>query len=299
MGRDNFEEQHAQVVFSHDGNHPSIALEATILSLRYAHATEEHITITENDENLRKKLSTYAATTSPTLQTSQPNPRIKSTLALASSLAPTDPLLDNTLHLWTLTHLLLPTAPAWTIDIDLHPPSPTDPATSSDPSSHPITNPHTVYRLTLHLRAILESLAATHAQTLLLTLERRLERRSHCQNPATLLIGVLLLHCVERMSSLFTSFPPSDQWPLAQPPEFYVAQADRFADFMVKLFRMRGVGVGVGMFVEEGTGRLRAREGEGDGGVREWVEGLGLKEGEGERGNGEGRFWEGLLLPGR
>lgn len=96
------------------------------------------------------------------------------------------------------------------------------------------------------------------------------------------------------MSSLFTSFP---EWPLTQPPDYYVAQADRFADFVVKLFRMRGVGVGAGVFVEEGTGRLRGREGEGDEGVREWVEGLGLVEGEG--GAGEGRFWGGLLLPGR
>lgn len=99
------------------------------------------------------------------------------------------------------------------------------------------------------------------------------------------------------MSSLFTSLPSSDEWPLAQPPAYYVAQADRFADLVVKLFRMRGVGVGVGTFSEEGTGRLRVVEGEGDEGVREWVEGLGLGEGEGA--GGEGGFWEGLLLPGR
>lgn len=79
-----------------------------------------------------------------------------------------------------------------------------------------------------------------------------------------------------------------------------MAQADRFADFVVKLFRMRGVGVGAGVVVEEGTGRVGVKEGEGSGGVGEWVEGLGLRVGEdgGVEGvRGEGRFWGGLLLP--
>jgi len=305
--RDNTKEQHAHVLLSHDSNHASIDLEAMILSPKSADATEEHIIITENDESLRKKLSACATTISPTLQTTIPNPRIHSTLALASTLARTDPLLDQALHLWTLTQLLLPTAPAWTIDIDRRP----SPATLSSPSSHPITDHHTIHLLTLHLRTTLESLAASLAKSLLLALERRLERRSRCQNLATLLIGVLLLHCVEGMSSLFTTFPSSDEWPLAQPPEYYAAQADRFAEFVVKLFRMRGVGAGVGMVVEEGTGRVRVREGvgdeglregEGEGGVREWVEGLGLMEEEIssiEGDAGEGRFWGALLLPER
>jgi len=304
--RDNTKEQHAHVLLSHDSNHASIALEALILSPESADGTEEVVLITENDESLRKKLSAHATTISPTLQTTIPNPRIHSTLALASSLAPTDPLLDQALHLWTLTHLLLPSAPSWTIDIQPLPHSPTPLATSSSPSSHHITDHHTIHLLTLHFRTTLESLAATHAQTLLLTLERRLERRSQCQNVATLLVGVLLLHCVEGMSHLFTSSTSftSDNtqqpWPLAQPPEYYVAQADRFADFVVRLFRMRGVGVGAGVVVEEGTGRVGVGEGEGGGGVGEWVERLGLRVGEGggmEGVRGEGRFWGGLLLP--
>jgi len=283
---DNFEEQHAQVVLSHHQIHASIALEALILSPKSADGTEEVVLITENDESLRKKLSAYATTISPNLRTQQSNPRIHSTLTLASSLAPTDPLLDQALHLWTLTQLLLPSTPFWKITLQPLPPSPTN---SPTPRAHTL--------LTLHLRTTLESLAASLSNTLLLTLERRLERRSRCQNLPTLLVGVLLLHCVEGMSSLFTSFPSSDEWPLAQPPEYYVAQAARFADFVVKLFRMRGVGVGVGIVVEEGTGRVGVREGEGGGGVGEWVEGLGLEEGEG--GGMEGRFWGALLLPDR
>lgn len=287
MKREDSEEQHAQLILSHNQAHASMNLEATILSPTSADTTEETILITETDDSLRKKLSAYATTLPPTLQPSSPNPRMHSTLALASSLSPTDPLLASALHLCTLTQLLLPTtASPWTININPQPPA---------PSSHP----HTISLLTLHLNSTLEALAAASSQTLLLTLERRLERRSQCQNLQTLLIGILLLHCVEGMSSLFASFHSSDERPLIRPPEYYVAQADKFAGFVVKLFRMRGVGVGIGTFVEEGTGKLKFREGEGDEGVREWVERLGLVEGEGEGAAGEGRFWGGLLLPGR
>jgi len=294
--RDNFEEQHAQVILSFDQNHASIDLEATILPPKPVDGPEESIVINEDDDNLRKKLDTYTTTLSPTFQTSEPTPRLRSTLALASSLAPEDPLLANVLHLWTLSQLLLPTAPPWIISI-------IDPLHSSPTSSTPHANPprpRTHALLTLHVRATLESLAAPLARTLLLALERRLERRIQCQNVSTLLVGVLLLHCVEGMSSLFTSFFSNNdeqEWPLDKPGEYYAAQAARFAEFVVKLFRMRGVGMGVGMVVEEETGRVVVKGGEGDEVFRDWVEGLGLREG--EMGEKEGMVWGGLLLPER
>ena len=92
------------------------------------------------------------------------------------------------------------------------------------------------------LRGVSETLASALSKAIVIDLEKRLERKDGCQSLETLLVGVILLHCTERMSWYFRSCGDESfslDWPLEYSPEHYTRQGESFADLLVMLFKLR------------------------------------------------------------
>ena len=210
----------------------------------------------------------------------------------------------NAIELWNLTRLMLNDKPHWKICLRE---DPTQMNTSEQTTATTITessSPQTYRLLCNLLRAAAEKLAAPLSKTIMINLEKRLERREKCQNLETLLVGVILLSCVEKMSWLFSTFKSDEEYPLSNPPEHYTNQAATFASFIGKLFKVRGIGLQI--YADPETGVLQMKD--GDEATKQWLKGLKLTE-EALRekmesecdsedvGGVEGRFWGRLLLP--
>lgn len=105
------------------------------------------------------------------------------------------------------------------------------------------------------LRAAAQQRACTISKTIMIDLERRLERKERCQGFETFLIGMIFLNCVERMCWAIRSVSDANEgqdWPVAKPVEYYFDQAARFAEFLSKLYKMRGILVHVRQSPEDG-----------------------------------------------
>ncbi|KAL8689986.1 MAG: hypothetical protein Q9218_004471 [Villophora microphyllina] len=93
------------------------------------------------------------------------------------------------------------------------------------------------------LRAAAEQRTASTSKNVMIELEKRLERKEKCQGFGTFLVGILLLNCVERTSWAMKRMSVEDchDWPLEQPLDHYLDQATHFAEFLSKLYKMRGI----------------------------------------------------------
>ncbi|KAL8717791.1 MAG: hypothetical protein Q9225_005006, partial [Loekoesia sp. 1 TL-2023] len=161
-----------------------------------------------------------------------------------------DKLFAQTLDLWALTQIIVSNRNDWQYFSDSPRTQPGEPrqATTNMTASggpEPISQ-ESSNCITAQLQAAAEHRASTISRTVMIDLERRLERKEKCQGFETFLVGVLLLNCVERMCCAFQR--ASDEmangqqhWPLGKPVEYYLDQAVRFADFLSKLYKMRGI----------------------------------------------------------
>lgn len=177
-----------------------------------------------------------------------------------------DKLLTQSFNLWSLTQVIISGPDDF--DISLHPSDsdakdqlqqPGQAEESREPIPRPIYSRHTI---AAQLQAAAEQGACDISKDIMVELEKRLERKERCQGFETFFVGVILLNCVERMcwaikraslteeaqdvcSSVlqFSKVPflTAFQCTFERPIETYIEQAAHFAEFLSKLFQMRGI----------------------------------------------------------
>lgn len=119
----------------------------------------------------------------------------------------------------------------------------------------PLT-PKSIGYITTQLKAAADYRASTISKKVMIDLERRLERKERCQGFGTFLVGFLLLNCIERMCWVFQQVNNGVkglEWPLEKPVDHYLRQATRFAEFLSKLYKMRGILLSVHPVGDDGT----------------------------------------------
>ncbi|KAL8938251.1 MAG: hypothetical protein Q9216_003991 [Gyalolechia sp. 2 TL-2023] len=217
----------------------------------------------ESKEQISITLLSHVESTISHLDDSDPNNLIGPTCRLASTLTREghDRLLEQTLELWALTEVMTSNRDDWQClpyssrshAEEARQPS-TIPEVSTNPGSMSIeSREYTVSQL----KASAEHRASTISKNVMIELERRLERKERCQGFETFLVGFLLLNCVERMCWVFqyandTAKGLNVRWPPEKPVEYYLDQAARFADFLSKLYKMRGILLPVCQQAEDG-----------------------------------------------
>ncbi|KAI9798485.1 MAG: hypothetical protein M1833_004751 [Piccolia ochrophora] len=217
-------------------------------------------------EDYPGKLEAYVKAMAPVFFDRELSYFMKPTLAFASELAQdrSDALLARVLELWSLTHILA--------DVEMHWETfQTTPADDDVGARIPIDQQmdETSYRLICsQLSAATEKCAAKVSKHIMNELERRLLQRAQSGWLETFLVAVCLLNCVERMSWLFQTWDndhyrtkvlysllshlqqkirpantlhPLLQWPLDRQPPFYYEQAEKFADIVQMLLKMRSL----------------------------------------------------------
>ncbi|KAL8963151.1 MAG: hypothetical protein Q9193_000552 [Seirophora villosa] len=166
----------------------------------------------------------------------------------------TDILLAQTFDLWALTQVLVSSPHQWHLvpdslrteaDEQRH-----DPSEIESPGFLRSHSPTLIEPVISQLRAAAQERASAISKTILIDLERRLERKERCQGFETFLVGVLFLNCVERMCwtvrKASVVAPHNSSKDRAHPDEkpmddYYLDQAARFAAFLSKLYKMRGI----------------------------------------------------------
>ncbi|KAL8704374.1 MAG: hypothetical protein Q9201_002443 [Fulgogasparrea decipioides] len=194
-----------------------------------------------------------------------------------------DRLLALSLDLWALIQVVVSRPKDWQLSPAPHDVSTADQGQESAPvGSSALASPiQTSQCITAQLQAAAEQRASFISRNVMIELEKRLERKEKCQGFETFLVGILLLNCVERMSWAMRSVSDSgkDQdWPLEEPVNHYLDQAARFAEFLAKLYKMRGILLHVRQSAEDGILLPRPLNGPE---VSEWLNGLhlsGIKE---------------------
>ncbi|KAI4177261.1 MAG: hypothetical protein LQ348_005866 [Seirophora lacunosa] len=184
------------------------------------------------------------------------DPLIERTLRLVSNSIQekSDILLAQTFDLWALTQVLVSSPHHWHLVPD---PLRTeadeqrqDPSEIESPGFLRSHSPTLIEPVISQLRAAAQERASTTSKTILIDLERRLERKERCQGFETFLVGVLFLNCVERMcwtvrkaSVVAPHNSSKDREPRDEKPmdDYYLDQAARFAAFLSKLYKMRGI----------------------------------------------------------
>ncbi|KAL9604556.1 MAG: hypothetical protein Q9179_001816 [Wetmoreana sp. 5 TL-2023] len=189
-----------------------------------------------------------------------------------------DRLLALSLDLWALIQVVVSRPKDWQLSPAPHDVSTADQGQESAPvGSSALASPiQTSQCITAQLQAAAEQRASFISRNVMIELEKRLERKEKCQGFETFLVGILLLNCVERMSWAMRSVSDSgkDQdWPLEEPVNHYLDQAARFAEFLAKLYKMRGILLHVRQSAEDGILLPRPLNGPE---VSEWLNGLHL-----------------------
>ncbi|KAL8913188.1 MAG: hypothetical protein Q9171_001982 [Xanthocarpia ochracea] len=171
-----------------------------------------------------------------------------------------DKLLAQSFDLWSLTQAVVSSPNDW--DIYLHSPKihpnhqrqlAGQAAGSGDATSGSSQFRQTV---TAQLQCAAEQGACDMSKQIMIDLEKRLERKERCQGFETFFVGVILLNCVERMSWAMERARHIEEvqdWPLGKSIKSYMDQAAHFAEFLSKLFQMRGILANVRQNPEDGT----------------------------------------------
>ncbi|KAL8830258.1 MAG: hypothetical protein Q9170_005810, partial [Blastenia crenularia] len=226
---------------------------AEITESRQAEEGRTFFLLDEQMEQLSAKLLPYMQATVSLAQYTELDGLVGPTMRLSSRLKQegNDRLLVQTLDLWALTQVMVSNPDDWHFFPNS---SNTNPEEQGQPSTH-----MEVYEdgrslsksfdcVLGQLQAAAEHRASTISRAIMVDLERRLERKERCQGFETFLVGILLLNCVERMcwvSQCISESSEGQDWPLANPVEYYLNQAARFAEFISKLYKMRGLLVNV------------------------------------------------------
>ncbi|KAI4235839.1 MAG: hypothetical protein LQ349_002904 [Xanthoria aureola] len=171
-----------------------------------------------------------------------------------------DKLLAQSFNLWSLLQVIVSNPDGWNISVD---PSKLDPnhqrqvpghaEGSWEPTSGLFQSCHIV---TAQLHAAAEQGAADISKNIMVELEKRLERKERCQGFETFFVGVILLNCIERMSWAMNRASLTNEiqdWTLGRSIDSYIDQAAQFAEFLSKLFQMRGILADVRSNSDDGT----------------------------------------------
>ncbi|KAL8673372.1 MAG: hypothetical protein Q9168_002198, partial [Polycauliona sp. 1 TL-2023] len=159
-----------------------------------------------------------------------------------------DKLLATSFDLWALTQVIVSSPHSWAISS--HPPNNNSQHQAKQaeescqtPSSSPL--PSNVF--TAQLQAAAEQGACNTSKTIMIELEKRLERKDKCQGFETFFVGIILLNCIERMcwalkkAAGAADGEAQDSTPLRNPVDTHIHQSTQFASFLSKLFQMRGI----------------------------------------------------------
>ncbi|KAL8667419.1 MAG: hypothetical protein Q9202_000635 [Teloschistes flavicans] len=158
-----------------------------------------------------------------------------------------DKLLALSLDLWALTQVIVSGSNDWRLSLtasELSPENHQPTYAQADSAIAPGAELSASAGVLSQLKAAAEQRAAFISRNVMIELEKRLERKEKCRGFETFLVGILLLNCVERMSWTMKRVSMEEdhqQWPLEQPVEHYLDQAAHFAEFLSKLYRMRGI----------------------------------------------------------
>ncbi|KAL8738098.1 MAG: hypothetical protein Q9181_001084 [Wetmoreana brouardii] len=178
--------------------------------------------------------------------------------ARAQKILTQDRLLALSLDLWALIQVIVSRPNDWQLypvpyDVSTEDQGQKPAPVGSSALASPIPPSQSI---TAQLQAAAEQRASFISRNVMIELEKRLERKEKCQGFGTFLVGILMLNCVERMSWAMRSVNGSGEdqdWPLEEPVNHYLDQAARFAEFLAKLYKMRGILLHVRQSAEDGV----------------------------------------------
>ncbi|KAL8644710.1 MAG: hypothetical protein Q9226_007630 [Calogaya cf. arnoldii] len=164
--------------------------------------TERIICIHETTDQTLSKLLPFMQ--SNILHTSYREPPLLSSPTFGAVLESEDKLLAQSFNLWSLTQVIVSSPEDW--DISLQPsnfdpnhkrkvPGRAEGPCESNPSTF-----HSCHTVTTQLKAAAEQGACDISKSIMVELEKRLERKERCQGFETFFVGIILLNCIERMS---------------------------------------------------------------------------------------------------
>ncbi|KAI4257068.1 MAG: hypothetical protein L6R42_005877 [Xanthoria sp. 1 TBL-2021] len=208
--------------------------------------TESIICIDETTDQILSKLLPFMRTT--IFHPSYREPPLLSGHTFGAVVGSQDKLLAQSFNLWSLIQVIASSPDDW--DISVHP-SKLDPNHKRqvpgqaqgpcEPTSDSFQSGHTV---TAQLQAAAEQGACDISKHIMVELEKRLERKERCQGFETFFVGIILLNCIERMSWAMKRASLTEvaqDWTLGRSIDSYMEQAAHFAEFLSKLFQMRGI----------------------------------------------------------
>ncbi|KAL8785221.1 MAG: hypothetical protein Q9213_003490 [Squamulea squamosa] len=170
-----------------------------------------------------------------------------------------DTLLAQSFDLWSLTQAITSGPDHWDISVKPRSIRPEDQRQLSGQAGEAsdIVHGSSQFRqiITAQLQAAAEQGACDISKHIMVELEKRLERKERCQGFETFFVGIILLNCVERMSWAMERASRTEEakdWPLGRPLESYMDQDAHFAEFLSKLFQMRGILANVKQIPEGG-----------------------------------------------
>ncbi|KAL8818427.1 MAG: hypothetical protein Q9223_002932 [Gallowayella weberi] len=215
------------------------------------------VLIDETTDRICAKLLPYMQATVSHASFGEPPLLSRQTFSMAAESK--DKLLAQTFDLWYLIQIISSTPDDWHISVT----SPDDSSNKAQPppaSAYESRNIDTGSSqsqqiITTQMQAAAEQGASDISKNIMVELERRLERKEKCQNFETFFVGIILLNCAERTSWALKRASYSDHlqdWPLGRPAEYYLDQARHFADFLSKLYEMRGILLDVRPNLEDG-----------------------------------------------
>ncbi|KAL8882488.1 MAG: hypothetical protein Q9192_007575, partial [Flavoplaca navasiana] len=207
---------------------------------------ERIVCIDETTDQVFSKLLPYMRST--IFHPSYGEPPLLSSQTFGMIVQSEDKLLAQSFNLWSLTRVIISGPDDF--DISLHP-SDSDPKDQlqqhgqAKESCEPMPCLlHSRHAIRAQLQAAAEQGACDISKDIMVELEKRLERKERCQGFETFFVGVILLNCIERMCWAIKRASLTEEaqdWMLERSIDSYIEQAARFAEFLSKLFQMRGI----------------------------------------------------------
>lgn len=149
-------------------------------------------------------------------------------------------LLTRALDLWASVHILVDGG-GWNFsertDLDHQP-------AGHGPLIDPALHEKTYALLVLQLEAAAEKKAAQMSKIVINDMERDLLLAKSARSFPHFLVGVILLHCIEKSTWLFQCWEQEEfraRWPLDKKPSHFTSQGDKVTDFLQMVLKHRSI----------------------------------------------------------
>jgi hypothetical protein len=199
----------------------------------------------DDNDDLPLKLEEYAKRMLATFIDKETSRVAKVTLNTALQLSVSNTteasgLLTRALDLWASVHILVDGG-GWNFsertDLDIQP-------AGHGPLIDPTLHEKTYALLVLQLEAAAEKKAAQLSKIVINDMERDLLLAKSARSFPHFLVGVILLHCIEKSTWLFQCWEQDEfraRWPLDKKPSHFTSQGDKVADFLQMVLKHRSI----------------------------------------------------------